>query len=29
VAELGIILFIEGIPEVVKNAVQEAFSDEP
>ncbi len=28
-AELGIILFVEGIPEVVDNAVQEAFLDEP
>jgi hypothetical protein len=28
-AELGIILLIKGIPEVINNAMQEAFSDEP
>ena len=26
---MGIILFVEGIPEVVDNAAQEAFSNEP
>ncbi len=28
-AELGIILFVKGIPEVVDDAAQEAFLDEP
>ena len=28
-SELGIILFVEGIPEVVYDALQEAFLDEP
>ena len=28
-AELGIILLIKGIPEVVNDATQEAFSDVP
>jgi hypothetical protein len=29
VAELGILLFVKGIPEIVNNAVQEAILDEP